>query len=415
VHGDHPVPTGALAIAEPAQVAVRIRALLSPERARAPLGRVRLAIAGACGAAVVAAVACATPEPAPARATPEPTPARTATASEASGKVERRGGASLDGITGELTLDASLQAIAEDETDRLVAEWRPRAATVVILDPRTGEVLAMTSRTAEPNVEVAAQRAYVMGSTMKPFLVAAALEEGAIQPTQTFDVEHGTYRYGGHVFHDASEHTMLDVAGILAVSSNVGAVKIFDALGGAMLAAWVRRLHLADTAPVQLPNVAAGIAPATIEDHSLAGATIAIGEGLRATPIQLAASFAAFADGGVYHPPTLVKHADAGERVMRQDTATAVLTLLESVVSGPNGTGKAARVDGVRVAGKTGTALLSASDDADTYASFVGAAPLEHPRYVILVAAEAPRDHGSGGQVAAPVAGRILKRALAAR
>jgi cell division protein FtsI (penicillin-binding protein 3) len=249
---------------------------------------------------------------------------------------------------------------------------------------------------------------------MKPFLVAAALEEGAIQPAQTFDVEQGQLSYGGHTFQDTSKHGVLDVAGILEVSSNVGAVKIFDALGGAKLAAWTRRLHLADTAPMQLPNVAAGVAPATIEDHSLVGATIAIGEGVRATPIQLAASFCAIANDGVYHAPTLVKHADAGERVMTEGTARTVLGLLENVVTGPNGTGKAARVEGVRVAGKTGTALLSVdAGDGSYYASFVGAAPLEHPRYVILVGVEAARDHGSGGQVAAPVAGRIFKRVLA--
>jgi cell division protein FtsI (penicillin-binding protein 3) len=401
MHVDPSVPAGALALAEPSQVVLRIRALLSADRSRAPLGRARLAIVGACGIALAAAVAGATPDRAPARAASPP---------DASGKVVRRGGAALDGIAGELTLDPALQAIAEDETDRLVADWQPRAATVVILDPRTGEVLAMTSRASDPKVEVAAQRAYTPGSTIKPFVVAAALEEGAIQPTQTFGLQHGMFTYDGHTFHDASTHRALDVAGILAVSSNVGMVKIFDALGGARLATWTQRFHLAGTAPVQLPDVAAGAVPARIDDHSSSGAAVAIGEGVRATPIQLAASFAALANGGVYHAPTLIKHADAGDRVLTQATATTVLAMLEGVVDGPDGTGKAARVDGVRVAGKTGTAQLARGE---YYASFVGAAPLEHPRYVILVAAEAPHDHGSGGKVAAPVAGRILKRALA--
>jgi cell division protein FtsI (penicillin-binding protein 3) len=400
-HADPSVLAGALALAEPSQVALRIRALLSPDRSRAPLGRARLAIVGACSVVLAAGVACATPDHAPARAASPP---------DASGKVVRRGGAALDGIAGDLTLDPALQAIAEDETDRLVADWQPRAATVVILDPHTGEVLAMTSRASDPKVEVAAQRVYTPGSTIKPFVVAAALEEGVIQPAQKFVLEHGTFAYGGHTFHDASSHRVLDVAGILAVSSNVGMVKIFDVLGGARLATWTQRFHVADTAPLQLPDVAAGAVPTTIDDHSFSGAAVAIGEGVRATPIQLAASFAALANGGVYHAPTLIKHADAGERVLTEATATTVLAMLEGVVDGPDGTGKAARVDGVRVAGKTGTAQLARGD---YYSSFVGTAPLEQPRYVILVAAEAPRDHGSGGKVAAPVAGRILKRALA--
>jgi cell division protein FtsI (penicillin-binding protein 3) len=380
-------------------VALRIRALLAADRSRAPLGRAGLALVGACSIVLAAAVACATPDRAPA-----------ASRADASGKLVRRGGAALDGIAGPLALDPALQAIAEDETDRLVADWQPRAATVVILDPHTGEVLAMTSRASDPNVEVAAQRAYTTGSTIKPFVVAGALEEGVIQATQTFDVEHGTFAYDGHTFHDASSHRVLDAAGILAVSSNVGMVKIFDALGGGRLASWTRRFHLAGTAPVQLPDVAAGTAPATIDDHSVRGATVAIGEGVRATPIQLAASFAALANGGVYHAPTLIKQPGAGERILTEATATTVLAMLEGVVDGPDGTGKAARVDGVQVAGKTGTAELARGE---YYSSFVGAAPLAHPRYVILVAAEAPRDHGSGGKVAAPVAGRILARALA--
>jgi len=140
---------------------------------------------------------------------------------------------------------------------------------------------------------------------------------------------------------------------------------------------------------------------------------VAIGEGLEATPIQLAASFAALANGGIYHAPTLVRHADAGERVVREDTARTVMAMLEGV-TGDHGTGKAARVDGVRVAGKTGTAELEADkSDGAYYASFVGAAPLDHPRYVVLVGAEAPRDRGTGGQVAAPVFSRVMKRALA--
>jgi len=391
IHTD--MPTGALAMAERPQIAVRIRALLVADRSRSQLGRTPRRAVTALALALAAVVACATPDRAPPTAS---------VSADASGHVQRREGAPLDAISPtDLTLDPALQAIAEDETDRMTAEWKPRAAVVIVLDPQTGNVLAMTSRSADAKTEVAAQRAYVPGSTMKSFLVAAALEEGAITPTQRFDV----HAYG--TLHDASPEAELDVTGILAMSSNIGAAKIFDALGGAKLGSWLQRFHFAEAAPLQLSSSAAGAMP------SPATVGVAIGEGLTATPIQVAAAFSAIANGGVYHAPTLVHRVDSGERVMRDETAHTVMTMLEAVVTGDNGTGKAARVEGVRVAGKTGTAELEPhTQDGAYYSSFVGAAPLDHPRYVILVGVEAPQNHGTGGQVAAPVFGRIAKRAL---
>ena len=404
----HSVPSGALAMAERSQIEVRIRALLASGRSRAPLGRVRTAVIGACATAIVSAVACATPD----RVT---TPVA---ALAPTGALARHGGASLDSIPrADLTIDPALQAIAEEETDRMVAEWKTRAAVVVVLDPSNGQVLAMTSRGPDAHVEFAAQRAIVPGSTVKPFVVAGALEEGVIQPTQRFDCT--SHAYGDKAIHDASPHGTLDVAEILEVSSNIGTAKIVDALGGAKLSAWTKRFHFGEAPPLQLPNVAAGSVPQTLEDRTLRTAYTAIGEGMTATPMQMAAAFAALANGGVYHAPTLTKSGAAGERVLREDTAKAVMQMLEAVVAGEHGTGKAARVDGVRVAGKTGTAELDPeNEDGDNYASFVGAAPLERPRYVVLVGAEAPRDKGPsarawGGSVSAPVFARIVKRALA--
>jgi cell division protein FtsI (penicillin-binding protein 3) len=134
---------------------------------------------------------------------------------------------------------------------------------------------------------------------------------------------------------------------------------------------------------------------------------------LSSTPLEVAAAFAALANGGVYHAPTFVPAHDDGERVVRAETAATVLELLEGATS-DRGTGKAARVEGVRVAGKTGTAHLGKGvDTSDYYSSFVGTAPLENPRYVIFVGAETPRDGGTGGQVAAPVFGRVMTRLLA--
>jgi beta-lactamase regulating signal transducer with metallopeptidase domain len=376
IDGDRPISLGVLAMAEPAQVAVRIRALLAPHKRR-PLGRTRFALLGA-GLSLAAFVACATPEPETAPAAPIEAPVTSAPA-PAQGS----------------TIDPQIQRVVDEEIDRMTKEWAPCAAIVLVLDPQTGAVLAAGHRGGtEATAQLAAARPMVPGSTMKPLVIAAALEEGVIKPTDRFDASPQPLA----TITDSTPHGTLDVGEILAVSSNVGLTKIFDKLGGTKLAGWTKRFHLAS-------------APSTIADGPK-GAAIAIGS-IPSTPLEMAAAFATLADGGVYHAPTFVPAHNNGERVVRAETAAAVLSLLEGV-TGEHGTGKAARVAGVRVAGKTGTARLGRNvETTDYYSSFVGTAPLDHPRYVIFIGAETPRDGGSGGQVAAPVFGRVMTRLLA--
>jgi len=366
--GDH--PAGVLAMAEPSQVAVRIRALLAP-RTRSSLRRTRVVVIGA-GLALAAFVACATPDPEPAPAAPA-APAETPVGT---------------------TIDLRIQKIADEELDRMTKEWAPCAAIVLVLDPQTGAVVAAShSGGTEPTAQLAASRPITPGSIVKPLVIAAALDEGVIKPTDQFDAS--PMPLGTIV--DDRPHGTLAVGEILAVSSNVGMVKVFDKLGGAKLAQWTKRFHLA-------------AAPATIADGP-GGAAYAIGAKVPSTPLEMAAAYAMLANGGVYHAPTFVPARGEGERIVRAETAATVLDLLEGV-TGDNGTGKAARVAGIRVAGKTGTAQLGKSPR-DVYSSFVGVAPIDHPRYVIFVGAETPRDGGSGGQVAAPVFGRVMTRVLA--
>jgi beta-lactamase regulating signal transducer with metallopeptidase domain len=375
-----PMPAGALAMAESSQVSVRIRALLAA-RTRRPLGRAPGFALFAAGVTLTALVACATPErdreaaPAPPAETTSPTP------SQPSAQAG--------------TIDPAVQAIVEDEIERMNKEWSPCAAIVLVLDPHTGDVLAAGYRGGtEKTAQLAAVRPMVPGSTMKPLVIAAALEEGVIKSTDKFDASPEPLA----PILDAKPHGVLDVGEILTVSSNVGLTKIFDKLGGAKLAVWQKRFHIA-------------AAPPTFTDKD--GAAAAIGAKVSSNPLEMAAAFATLANGGVYHAPTFVPRRDDGERIVRAETATTVLGLLEGV-TGEQGTGKAARVEGVRVAGKTGTSHLgTGKDSSDYYSSFVGAAPLENPRYVIFVGAETPRDGGTGGQVAAPVFGRLMARLLA--
>lgn len=349
---------GMLAMAEPSQIEVRIRALLA-SRARAPLGRGRFALLGA-GLTVAGFVACVTPERESMQQGPD------------------------DAASG-TTLSTRIQRIVDEELDRMTDEWSPSTALVLVLEPETGTVLAAAHRGGvESSAETAADRPMVLGSTMKPLVIAASLEEGAIEATD---------RFAG-----SPAEGMLDVGEILAVSSNVGVTRIFDKLGGSKLARWAKRFHFAS-------------APSTIAD-SAAGAGFATGATMQATPLELTAAFAAFANGGVYHAPTFGSAHTAGEAIMRADTAAQVLALLEGV-TGERGTGKAARMAGIRVAGKTGTIPISGTKAVDYHAIFVGAAPLDHPRYVIFVGAETSRETGTGGELAAPVFGRVVTRVLA--
>ena len=393
-HGDHAVPAGALAMAEPAQVSVRIRALLAPTHSRAPLGRARLVSLGAVGALVATAIACTTPEPAPAPPTLDPAATR-----EAPKLVAAIPDAGAVG-----TIDPAVQAIVDQETERLAADWGPCAAVVVVMDPATGNVLAIShSGGTEATAQLAGERPIVPGSTVKPLVIAAALEERVIGATDRFDASPLPMSMHAPVIKDATPNGVLDVREILAVSSNVGLAKIFDKLGGAKLAAWTKRFRLAS-------------APATIEDGAK-GAVIAIGANLTSTPLEITAAYAMLANGGTYHAPTFVPHDVTGERVLSAQTADTVVSMLEGVTS-DRGTGKSARVEGIRIGGKTGTVHLGQDPESkDYYSSFVGIAPLDGapgaPRYVVFVGAETPRDGGSGGKVAAPVFSRIVTRLIA--
>lgn len=346
----------------------------------------------AAAAAALCTVACSSPP------TREPAPPSLA--------------AAVPAAPGGSTIDRRLQQIADEELERLVADWQPAFAAIVVLDPATGEILADAGRAHGAPADVAVSRAYVPGSTFKPVLLAAALEEGVVTPSDQIDCENGTRAYGDLVLRDTGAYGTLTVSEMVAVSTNIGFAKVFDRLGGERLGRWLRRFHFG-TAPA-VAGAAAGQFPARIEDRSFEGAAVAIGEGgMTATPLQLAAVYAALANDGVYHAPTLTRRERTpGELLLRPSTARAVVAMLEQAVSGERGNSKLGRVAGVRVAGKTGTADWLPDGGQGVYASFVGIVPADHPRFVILVGAESPRSGGSGGKVAAPAFARVAARSL---
>jgi cell division protein FtsI (penicillin-binding protein 3) len=314
-----------------------------------------------------------------------------------------------------ITIDDAIQRIVDEEIAALTAAHSPTAATAVVLGVAKSEVLALGD-------SVTARRAIVTGSTLKPMTAAAAFETGAVRSDQKFDCH--TRTYGAHRLSDDKERATLDIAQILEVSSNVGASRIFDAMGATRFDEILARFHLAD-ATRELPNVERGAIPKTVSLGAYEAAMVAAGEALSVTPIQMAAGYAVFARGGEYIAPTLVRAIEEGasrspgtgrEQVIRPETARTVMQWLERAVQGRDATGKAAQIEGVRVAGKTGTGGYSTSDGKEhIYASFVGIVPADAPRYVILVGAVDPRGATTGGVVAAPTFAKIASRALGAR
>lgn len=362
---DARTPSVGLAMAgRPSELGQRIAVLVSRSRLPAPLTRGRFAAVSGCALVLLVSVACTggvDSAAAPVRGT-----ARSAT-----------------------PLDASLQAIASDEAERVHREWGAQRVSILVLDPRSGRVLAQTDDAPELPV--------VPASTLKPLTLAIALDSGSITAEQRFDCGNGARSYGPELtLRDAGQYGALDAAEILAVSSNVGVSRIFDVLGSARLSSGLNRFGIG--------------APASIPDGTLRGALVAIGEGSTTSPAALAAAYGVFANDGV-----LVR-GSRSERVIQSSTASTVRSMLEGVVTGERATGTAARVPGVRIGGKTGT-----SDDPDceacahtsgTFATFIGIVPLDEPRWVIYVGVGQPSREGSGGTIAAPAFARIATRAL---
>ncbi|MEI9941067.1 MAG: penicillin-binding transpeptidase domain-containing protein [Pseudomonadota bacterium] len=225
-------------------------------------------------------------------------------------------------------IDARLQAITDDEARCVRAEWGAERVAILVLDPRTGLLLASSDN--------APGQPIVPASTLKPLIVAMALDADLITPEQRFDCGNGTRNYGSLVLRDAGQYGSLDAGEILAVSSNIGASRIFDLLGGERLGDGLRRFHVG--------------APSVIPSGTMKGAIIAMGEGSTTTPFALASAYGVFANDGLLASPGSAQP----ERVIKASTAKTLRAMLEGAVSGERATGKAAAVAGARVGGKNG-------------------------------------------------------------
>jgi cell division protein FtsI (penicillin-binding protein 3) len=331
----------------------------------------------------------------------------------------------VEGHNVRLTLDNTLQANAESVLLRTVRRWGAKAATAVVLDPKTGDILAMaaqpgfdanrfprTSRDVQRNRAVT--DTYEPGSTLKVVTVAGALSEGLVTPSTQFSLA-PTIQVADRVIHEAHRDSTerMSVAQILSRSSNVGTITLAEQLGRERLERWIARFGFGRKTGIDYPGEISGILPSYWSGSTIG--TLPIGHGIAVTPMQMASAYAAVANGGAWHQPRLVaSRPTKSRRVVSSRVADQLMAMLEDVVI--EGTGQEAEVEGYQVAGKTGTAAKpdpSGGYSSSRYvASFVGVVPASTPRLVVLVTVDEPRGAIWGGVVAAPAFQEIARFAL---
>ena len=337
------------------------------------------------------------------------------------------------GATVELTIDEYLQYVAERELRDAVSRNRAAGGTVLIVAPKTGEILALANEpTFNPNTFSAAspehrrnravQDIYEPGSTFKVVTASAALEEHVIGADDLIDVTGGKIRFGSRVINDTHDYGVLSFTDVMVKSSNVGAIKVGLTLGSERLGLYVRRFGFGRVVSPDFPGETTGIVwdPQKLDNSALA--SMSMGYQVGVTPLQMVAAVSSVANGGDLIQPRLVRALIRdGKRVevkrtvlgrtISNDTAATLTGIMEQIVE--RGTATYAQIDGYTIAGKTGTAAKLVNgrySNTDYYASFVGFLPSRNPVATIIVVIDSPHAHGYyGGPIAGPVFQRIAE------
>ena len=327
-----------------------------------------------------------------------------------------------------ISIDLRLQYLAYRTLKVAVKTHNARSGSVVILDVQTGEVLAMANQpTYNPNdrSQFVAERyrnraitdIFEPGSSIKPLIIAAALESGQYRPSSVVDTSPGHITVGAKKIEDHRNLGRISLTTILARSSNVGVTKLAMTLQSDQLWGTISQFGLGEMTSSGFPGESAGMLTHYSNWRPISQATIAYGYGVAVTPLQLAQAYAAIGNGGIMQPVSLfaVEEAVRGERIVSNDTANAVRRMLEEVVR-PGGTGAKASVDGYRIAGKTGTAWKAAKGghSQDKYFSiFAGLAPASAPRLATVVVIDEPSGElYYGSDVAAPIFADVMSESL---
>ena len=327
-----------------------------------------------------------------------------------------------------LSIDRRIQYLAYRELKGVMKEHKARAASAVVLDVKSGEVLAMVNQPSfNPNNRQQLRRSdmrnravtdvFEPGSTMKPFVVATALQSGRFQPETEVSTSPGWYRVGVNTVRDVHDYGQLDVTGVIRKSSNVGISKIALALPAEDIWTTLTDLGFGAQTYSGFPGEASGLLSYHGGWNAIETATLAYGYGISVTALQLAQAYGVLATDGIKRSVTFLREGDVSEerRIMPAETARQVRVMLEQA-TGPDGTAPQARVAGYRVAGKTGTVKKAAPGgySSNKYlAVFAGLAPASDPRLVMVVMVDEPGNGKYyGGRVAAPVFSRVMSGAL---
>jgi len=335
-----------------------------------------------------------------------------------------------------LTLDATLQHMVESELDRAMRETKAYAASAIVLDPATGEVLALANRPAaslnhygSASADSRSNRAvihqYEPGSTFKVVSMAAALEHNAVRPEQLLDCENGLFIYGGRKIRDIARNGMLTAREVLEESSNVGMVKIVLNMDDADLRETISAFGFGQRTGVGLPGELPGRLSPLEKWSRDTVPSLGFGYEINVTVLQMASALATIANDGVRVPPQIVlgirddhgvltrSERPTPQRAISSRTNRELTAMMEGVVQ--RGSGTRARIPGYRIAGKSGTAhkwVDNDYSDTERIASFGGFAPISDPALVTLVVVDSPQGAYYGGVVAAPVFRRIMEAAL---
>lgn len=339
-----------------------------------------------------------------------------------------------------LTIDEGLQYIAEKELDKAMLKWRSVAATAIMMDPFTGEILALASRPAFDLNDImgavkndvrnrAITDIYEPGSTFKVVAGTAAIEEKLFPAGQTFDCSRGSIEVGGKNIKDVHKHGLLSFEEVIQKSSNVGTIMIGMKLGKERIYDYAKRFGFGDRTNIDLPGEVSGWIRKPEKWSATSLGAITIGQEVAVTPLQVLRAYSAIANGGYLVQPHLVSQIltpegqqvfsfspDQKKRIISENTAAAMRDILKTVVE-EGGTATSAAIDGNKVAGKTGTAQLvdqrTKRYSKDRFiSSFVGFVPADNPKIAMIIVVHEPKGQIYGGVVAAPVFKAVADQAL---